>query len=53
MPLTPCPELERDKDFTRRMFHAAVVVGIDLVDHLVIGQRGAWASTAEQRRKKY
>ena len=39
----PCGTMsasDEDIDFTRRMFHAAVVVGIDLVDHLVITGRG-------------
>jgi DNA repair protein RadC len=39
----PTPS-DEDIAFTHRMFHAGAVVGVELVDHLVVGQSGAWVS---------
>jgi DNA repair protein RadC len=42
---TPSPE---DLMFTRRMAEAAAVVGVELVDHLVLGATGRWVSLRER-----
>jgi DNA repair protein RadC len=42
----PTPDAE-DILFTRRMAQAATVLGIELVDHLVLGAPGRWASLKE------
>ena len=42
---TPSPE---DVLFTRRMADAAAVVGVELVDHLVLGATGRWVSLRER-----
>jgi DNA repair protein RadC len=34
--------------FTLRMAEAAVVVGVELVDHLVLGAIGRWVSLRER-----
>jgi DNA repair protein RadC len=39
----PTPSSE-DVLFTRRMAAAAAVVGVELVDHLVLGAAGLWVS---------
>lgn len=39
----PTPSAE-DVSFTRRMAEAAEIVGVRLVDHLVVGHGGRWAS---------
>jgi DNA repair protein RadC len=39
----PTPSTE-DLLFTRRMVEAAAVVGVDLIDHLVLGATGRWVS---------
>jgi DNA repair protein RadC len=43
----PTPSAE-DILFTRRMAEAAAVVGVELVDHLVLGSPGRWASLKDQ-----
>jgi DNA repair protein RadC len=43
----PTPSAE-DLLFTRRMADAASVVGVELVDHMVIGATGRWASLRER-----
>jgi DNA repair protein RadC len=43
----PSPSLE-DVAFTRSMAAAAGIVGIRLADHLVLGERGSWASLRDQ-----
>lgn len=43
----PTPSAE-DLLFTRRMAEAATVVGVDLVDHLVLGFGGRWMSLRER-----
>jgi DNA repair protein RadC len=43
----PTPSLE-DLAFTRRMATAAELVGIELLDHLVIGGVGRWVSLSER-----
>ena len=37
----PTPS-DADLLFTRRLAYAAVLVGVDLVDHLVLGSIGCW-----------
>jgi DNA repair protein RadC len=37
-----------DVQFTRRMAYAAALVGVDLVDHLVLGAIGRWVSLKAQ-----
>ena len=39
----------RDLDFTRRLRTAADAVGLDLLDHLVVGHGGSWASIGRRR----
>ena len=39
----PTPS-DADLQFTRRMAYAAALVGVDLVDHLVLGAIGCWVS---------
>ena len=43
----PTPSYE-DMQFTRRMAAAAAVVGVDLLDHLVLGATGLWVSLKRQ-----
>jgi DNA repair protein RadC len=43
----PAPSVD-DVEFTRVMAAAARVVGVRLVDHLVLGQGGAWASVRDR-----
>jgi DNA repair protein RadC len=43
----PTPSAE-DMLFTRRMAEAAAVVGVELVDHLVLGATGRWVSLRER-----
>jgi len=43
----PTPSAE-DWLFTRRMAEAAAVIGVDLVDHLVLGTPGRWVSLKER-----
>jgi DNA repair protein RadC len=43
----PTPSSE-DMLFTRRMAEAAAVVGVELVDHLVLGATGRWVSLRER-----
>jgi DNA repair protein RadC len=43
----PTPSAE-DLLFTRRMAEAAAVVGVELVDHLVLGATGRWVSLRER-----
>ncbi|HVT57437.1 MAG TPA: DNA repair protein RadC [Thermoanaerobaculia bacterium] len=43
----PSPSAE-DLQFTRRMAEAAAVVGVELVDHLVLGTAGRWVSLREK-----
>jgi DNA repair protein RadC len=43
----PAPSRE-DLLFTRRMARAGEVVGIELVDHLIVGAGGAWVSVKER-----
>ena len=43
----PTPS-EADLQFTRRMALAAALVGVDLVDHLVLGAIGRWVSLKAQ-----
>ncbi|HVT60828.1 MAG TPA: DNA repair protein RadC [Thermoanaerobaculia bacterium] len=43
----PSPSGE-DLDFTRRMADAAAVIGVDLIDHLVLGTAGRWVSLREK-----
>ncbi len=43
----PTPSAE-DLLFTRRMAEAAALVGIELVDHLVLGATGRWVSLRER-----
>jgi len=43
----PAPSRE-DLLFTRRMARAGEVVGIEMVDHLVVGVGGAWVSVKER-----
>jgi DNA repair protein RadC len=35
-------------DFTHRILYAATVVGIDLLDHLVLGSPGRYVSLKER-----
>jgi DNA repair protein RadC len=44
----PTPSAE-DFLFTRRLAEAAAVVGVELVDHLVLGTTARWVSLREQR----
>ncbi len=39
----PTPSAE-DWHFTKRMHEAAQVIGVELLDHLVLGATGRWAS---------
>jgi DNA repair protein RadC len=43
----PAPSRE-DLLFTRRMARAGEVVGVELVDHLIVGAGGAWVSVKER-----
>jgi DNA repair protein RadC len=43
----PTPSRE-DLDFTMRIAYAASVVGVDLVDHLVLGSPGRYVSLKER-----
>jgi DNA repair protein RadC len=43
----PTPSAE-DVMFTRRMAEAATIVGVELVDHLVLGATGLWVSLRER-----
>ena len=43
----PTPSAE-DVLFTRRMAEAAAIVGVELVDHLVLGATGRWVSLRER-----
>jgi len=43
----PTPSAE-DVLFTRRMAEAAAVVGVEMVDHLVLGATGRWVSLRER-----
>ena len=43
----PTPSAE-DLLFTRRMAEAAEVIGVELVDHLVLGAPGRWVSLRER-----
>ena len=43
----PTPSYE-DLQFTRRMAAAAAVVGVELLDHLVLGATGLWVSLKRQ-----
>jgi DNA repair protein RadC len=43
----PTPSVE-DVLFTRRMAEAAAVVGVELVDHLVLGATGRWVSMRQR-----
>lgn len=43
----PSPSAE-DLLFTRRMAEAAEIVGVRLVDHVVLGRQGRWASIRER-----
>jgi DNA repair protein RadC len=43
----PTPSAE-DLLFTRRMADAAAVVGVELVDHLVLGSTARWVSLRER-----
>ena len=43
----PAPSVD-DVEFTRLMAAAARVVGVRLVDHLVLGEGGAWASVRDR-----
>jgi len=43
----PTPS-DADMQFTRRMAVAAALVGVDLVDHLVLGSIGCWVSLKAQ-----
>ncbi len=43
----PTPSYE-DRQFTRRMAQAAAVVGVELLDHLVLGATGLWVSLKRQ-----
>ena len=43
----PTPS-DADLQFTRRMAYAAALVGVDLVDHLVLGAIGRWVSLKAQ-----
>ncbi len=43
----PTPS-DADLQFTRRMAYAAALVGVDLVDHLVLGAIGRWVSLRAQ-----
>ena len=43
----PAPS-DADLQFTRRMAYAAALVGVDLVDHLVLGAIGRWVSLKAQ-----
>ena len=43
----PAPSRE-DVLFTRRMAHAGQVIGLQLVDHLVVGTGGAWVSLKDR-----
>jgi len=43
----PTPS-DADLLFTRRMAHAATLVGVELVDHLVLGAIGLWVSMKAQ-----
>jgi len=43
----PTPS-DADMQFTRRMAYAAALVGVDLVDHLVLGAIGRWVSLRAQ-----
>jgi DNA repair protein RadC len=43
----PTPSAE-DVLFTRRMAEAAAVIGVELVDHLVVGATGRWVSLRER-----
>lgn len=43
----PTPSLE-DLAFTRRMVEAGAAIGIELVDHLVVGSTGRWVSLKER-----
>jgi DNA repair protein RadC len=48
----PSPSAE-DLLFTRRMVEAAEIVGVRLVDHVVVGSRGRWASLRERERSAW
>ena len=43
----PAPSRE-DLLFTRRMARAGEVVGVELIDHLIVGAGGAWVSVKER-----
>ena len=43
----PTPS-DADLQFMRRMAYAAALVGVDLVDHLVLGAIGRWVSLKAQ-----
>ncbi len=44
----PSPSLE-DYEFTRRLAQAADLMGMRLVDHLILGAAGRWASIRDRR----
>jgi DNA repair protein RadC len=46
----PSPSAD-DRDFMRRMTAAGKVVGVELIDHLVIGSSQGWVSL--RKRRKY
>jgi DNA repair protein RadC len=43
----PSPSVD-DIEFTRNMAAAARIMGIRLADHLILGERGTWASVRDQ-----
>ena len=43
----PDPSLE-DLEFTRRTAHAGEALGVELVDHLILGSAGRWVSLRER-----
>lgn len=44
----PAPSLE-DYEFTRRLVQAADLLGLRLIDHLILGGGGRWASIRDRR----
>jgi DNA repair protein RadC len=39
----PTPSIE-DKRVTERVFEAGKIIGIDVIDHVVVGEKGKWVS---------
>lgn len=50
-PSGDCSPSQVDIDFTRRMAQAGALIGIDLLDHIVVGAHGRQYSIMENNRK--